>query len=172
MNLIPTWPIAAGALVIGLGVGASIDNFVMDAKLSRKEAEIEKVKREEAERVQTQLNTYADDSLKARQREQLLQATLGNQLQDLTNEKDRIATRLADATRRLQQRPDRLPATAQAGGAGAAPAACQGTTGAQLSRPDAEFLEREAARAEQLRAALSACYQAYDAAAAALRPAQ
>lgn len=35
---------------------------------------------------------------------------------------------------------------------------CTGATGAELSRPDAVFLVREAARADKLQAALDACY--------------
>jgi hypothetical protein len=41
--------------------------------------------------------------------------------------------------------------------------ACAGGTGAELSRPDAEFLSREAARADDQRAGLDACYQVIDA---------
>lgn len=40
--------------------------------------------------------------------------------------------------------------------------ACEGSTGAELSRPDAEFLAREAARADEIRAGLVACYQVID----------
>lgn len=40
---------------------------------------------------------------------------------------------------------------------------CKGATGAELSREDAEFLGREAARADILRTALQACYLAHDA---------
>lgn len=39
---------------------------------------------------------------------------------------------------------------------------CSGATGRELSREDAEFLVREAARADTLRAGLEACYAAYD----------
>jgi hypothetical protein len=39
---------------------------------------------------------------------------------------------------------------------------CKGTTGSELSREDAVFLAREAARADRLRAALGACYVQYD----------
>jgi hypothetical protein len=61
-----------------------------------------------------------------------------------------VHARLADALERLRRRPDRVPA--------AAAAACEGGTGAQLSGPDAGFLEREAARADLLRSALRECY--------------
>jgi len=39
---------------------------------------------------------------------------------------------------------------------------CEGSTGAELSRADARFLTREAARADSLRAALKGCYSYAD----------
>lgn len=53
----------------------------------------------------------------------------------------------------LRNRAER--AAMPASGAGAE--ACKGATGAQLSRPDAEFLAGLAARADELRAALERC---------------
>jgi hypothetical protein len=67
----------------------------------------------------------------------------------------RINDRLADALERLRSRPERRAA--------AATPACEGSTGAQLSGPDGGFLEREAARADQLREALRQCYGWIDA---------
>lgn len=67
----------------------------------------------------------------------------------------RINDRLADALERLRKRPERRAA--------AATPACEGATGAQLSGPDGAFLEREAARADQLRTALGECYGWIDA---------
>ena len=64
-----------------------------------------------------------------------------------------INNQLADALIGLRKRPDRT----QSANAG------QGGTGLSLSAQDAEFLDREAARADVLRTALSACYQQYDA---------
>lgn len=66
-----------------------------------------------------------------------------------------VNDRLADAIERLRKRPERR--------AEAATDACQGATGAQLSGPDGGFLEREAARADQLRSALGECYGWIDA---------
>jgi hypothetical protein len=43
-----------------------------------------------------------------------------------------------------------------------APGVAKGATGAELSREDAGFLTREAARADALRAELNYCYQMYD----------
>jgi hypothetical protein len=39
---------------------------------------------------------------------------------------------------------------------------CEGASGRELSREDAEFLAREAARADAIRAGLEACYAAID----------
>lgn len=76
---------------------------------------------------------------------------------DLTTQRQRqadevraINARLADAIERLRQRPARMPEPARE--------ACKGTTGAELSGDDAGFLVREAARADELREALRACY--------------
>ena len=63
-----------------------------------------------------------------------------------------INNSLADALVQLRSRPNRTQ-TASNG---------QGGTGLSLSAEDSVFLEREAARADILRAALSACYQQYD----------
>jgi hypothetical protein len=63
-----------------------------------------------------------------------------------------INNQLVDAISELRKRPSR----AQSAGNG------QGGTGLSLSAEDSIFLEREAARADILRTALSACYQQYD----------
>lgn len=63
--------------------------------------------------------------------------------------------RLRNRPERPASRPD-LPATA---GAGPAAASC---TGSDLFRQDAEFLVREAARADLIRAELASCYADYE----------
>ena len=63
-----------------------------------------------------------------------------------------INNSLADALIKLRERPNRTQATSNG----------QGGTGLSLSAEDATFLDREAARADILRSALSACYQQYD----------
>ena len=60
-----------------------------------------------------------------------------------------VGARLADVLAGLRNRPERLPEPARE--------ACQGASGAELSGPDAAFLVRLAARADQLRADLTAC---------------
>ena len=67
-----------------------------------------------------------------------------------------ISNKLQSALGELRQRQDR-PSSADTA------RDCKGTTGAELSRQDAEFLTREAARADQLRSALELCYRQYDA---------
>jgi hypothetical protein len=85
----------------------------------------------------------------ARETERLVQRSLTR----ITDAKDKelraVGDRLADALERLRNRPARLPEAARA--------ACEGATGAQLSGPDSDFLAREAARADRLRAELGAC---------------
>lgn len=71
-----------------------------------------------------------------------------------TNLQRRVAV-LVDSLRERPERPAELPTPPGA----ADPVAC---TGAQLYRPDAAFLVREAERADQLRADLAACQSAYD----------
>jgi Sec-independent protein translocase protein TatA len=96
----------------------------------------------------------------AREREQVMVSSADK----IRKEKDaKIAslnTRLGTALSSLSERPQRPPSSSQG-----APASCigAGATGAQLSREDAEFLVREAARADSLRLALGQCYKQYDA---------
>lgn len=96
----------------------------------------------------------------AREREQVMVSSADK----IRKEKDaKIAslnTRLGSAIGSLSERPQRPPSTSQS-----APASCPraGATGAELSREDAEFLVREAARADSLRLSLSQCYKQYDA---------
>jgi len=63
-----------------------------------------------------------------------------------------INNQLLDAVSQLRSRPNRSQ-SASNGSCG---------TGATLSAEDAEFLEREAARADILRTGLEACYEQYD----------
>lgn len=64
-----------------------------------------------------------------------------------------INSQLVDAIGELRKRPSRAEQTANG----------QSGTGATLSAEDAEFLIREASRADQIRVGLDACYKQYDA---------
>lgn len=73
------------------------------------------------------------------------------------SEQAAIAERLRSDLIGLRNRADRTSAESHTSGS-----VCQGATGAQLSRPDAEFLSWEAARADDIRAGLIACYKIID----------
>ena len=64
-----------------------------------------------------------------------------------------INTQLVDAVSELRKRPSRTAETSYGKG-------CNGTS---LYAEDSEFLVREAARADEIRVALQACYNQYDA---------
>ena len=64
-----------------------------------------------------------------------------------------INSQLLDAISQLRKRPSRAEESAVG----------KNGTGLSLSAEDAEFLEREAARADVLRTNLQACYEQYDA---------
>lgn len=152
-NLIPTWPLAAGALAAGIAMGAYGDHKVMQSRIDKIElAHAQERAEREARR--------SRDEAAARQRESFMAARMGEIEQGKNDEIEKVRNALAAANSRLQDRPSR-PA-AGTGGVPAPRAACPGATGAELSRQDGAFLVGEAARADTLRAALTACYKAYD----------
>ena len=105
---------------------------------------------------------YAKAQQAAREKEQQLQ-TQADQLREETNAKTQeLAVRAASLADSVRKRPERTaPASTVSGTAGAVCPACS-CTGAALSREDAEFLVREAARADELRIALDACVRQYE----------
>ena len=98
------------------------------------------------------------DSYKAEQIKLVREAEENHQAlaDQIRKEKDAqiasINNSLADALIKLRERPSRTQDAANG----------QGGTGVSLSAEDSVFLEREAARADILRTALSACYAQYD----------
>lgn len=88
----------------------------------------------------------------ARETEQQRQKVTNDAIQQQADDLGSIAANLALDLERLRNRPERVRTAIHPG------AECKGTTGAELSRQDAEFLTREASRADTLRAALIACY--------------
>ena len=105
-------------------------------------------------------------AMQARAREQALQSTADKIRQEKTREIRHLSAARDAALRELRNRDERpavggdAPADADPASAGPA-ASCTGT---QLYRSDAEFLVWEAARADEVRAHLSECRAAYDAA--------
>lgn len=153
MSILPTWPIAAGALVIGLAGGAYVDHKIMQGR-------IDKITIEHAKVEQERMVQRTRDEVAARENERLLVEKINAIEQDKINEIAAINSRYSSTIASLQQRADRKPANP--GGVPTASPTCQGATGADLSRSDGIFLAGESARADELRTALGACYKAYD----------
>jgi hypothetical protein len=131
-------------LVAALGIG-----------LWRLESHIEQKGYDRAQTEYTAAALKASEA--ARQREQDLQAKADAARKVKDAEINRISTQLVNALDSLHNRPDRpaeLPKTASTNA---------GCVGASLYRSDAEFLAREAARADELRAALEQCQTQYNA---------
>lgn len=106
---------------------------------------------------QTQALQKAESEYRAK--EQAWQESANQTMKAKDEAIQNIHARLDDALGELRKRPAR-PAS------GTVPASScngQGATGAGIYAEDAGFLVRESARADQLRAALGACYSQYDA---------
>lgn len=153
MSILPTWPIAAVCLALGVAGGALTTRVVYVGK-------IDKLTAQHTEQLRVREVQRATDERTARNNERQLVEAAGLIEQEKVNEITRIRNDSAAAIARLQNRPDRRPA--RTGGASPQTPACQGATGAELSRSDAIFLDGESTRADEQRAALSACYAAYD----------
>lgn len=99
---------------------------------------------------QAKLQAQENEALKQQQK---MQEKVNEVTATLQADKRSINAKYVAVLDELRNRPaDRLPDTSRA--------ACNGATGAELSRPDAVFLVGEAARADKLAADLRAC-QAY-----------
>lgn len=94
-----------------------------------------------------------------RDKEVVLQASMDKLREDKNRETAKLRRTVAALTDSLRDRPERpASATAEAGDGSA------GCTGAELYRPDGDFLVGESTRADQIRLALKACQDAYQAA--------
>lgn len=98
---------------------------------------------------------------RAREAERKLQESADVFQKDKRDEIARIDTQYRAIIDGLRQRPERPAVSEVPHAARLAESACQ-CTGARLYREDAEFLAREAARADAIRAELDACYRQYD----------
>lgn len=102
---------------------------------------------------------YKEEQIKAEQearaKEQELQAAIDNERQIKDEQLRSIRNRLDSTLYQLRQRSLRPTDPND-------PSAAKGATGSQLYREDGEFLIREAARADEIRAGLRECYASYD----------
>jgi len=95
----------------------------------------------------------AEEIKNAREKEHQLQDATEQIRKDKDAQINAINNQLANALVELRSRPSRTSQISNNG---------QGGTGATLFAEDAIFLTREAARADQIRTALDACYKQYD----------
>ena len=95
----------------------------------------------------------AEEIANAREKEHQLQDVTDQIRKDKDAQIDAINNQLANALIELRNRPSRANKVSSNGQSG---------TGATLFAEDAEFLIGEAARADKLRTALTACYAQYD----------
>lgn len=153
MNLLYT-----GAAVVLVAAVAGGSGYLKGAAAGR--AEIRQEWDQEKARAAEE---YAKAQAAAREKEQQLQAQ-ADQLREETNAKLKEAnTRAAALADSLRKRPERTAAPSGAAETAVAGQGAAGCTGAILPREDATFLAGEAARADQLRAALAQCYAQYEA---------
>jgi len=136
--------IKAGALL--LAVAAVVGAYRWHANGLREEGRAEVRAEWTTERTRQLEAARANDAEQRRieQRRQSLQAEADERKTHAIHDLDQ---RLAAAVGELRNRPER---PAAASGTGGDPPARQACTGAELYRPDAEFLVREAARAQRV----------------------
>lgn len=153
MSIIPTWPFVAGALVIGLAGGAYVDHKVMQGRIDKIElAHTKTLRQREVQR--------AKDEVAAREAERLLALRAGQIEQEKTDEIARVRSDADALIARLRKQAASKPT-----GTGGVPAACsagEDAAGPAVPVGTGEDLVALAQRADEVRAALGACYQAYD----------
>lgn len=113
-----------------------------------------------AKDMEWQAKTYAElaeASEAARKQESMWQGVVNETVRNQESRLAGVRRNLDIALNSLRDRPER-----HAGMSEDSRSACAGATGADLSRPDAEFLSREAARADEIRAGLIGCYEVID----------
>lgn len=94
-----------------------------------------------------------------RDEEAALQASMDKLREEKNRETAKLRRTVAALTDSLRDRPERPASAPASAGDGAS-----GCTGAELYKPDGEFLVGESARADQIRLALKSCQDAYQAA--------
>lgn len=136
------WPLIryGGLLLIGCAIGWTINGWRLNASISDYKASIAA---SEARLIQ-----------EYRRKEQSLQEASNALRKAKDNEIKTITNRLNTTLGELRQRQDRKDLSSSAG-------TCSGATGADLSKPDAEFLARLAAEADAVMAERNQCIRQY-----------
>lgn len=153
MSILPTWPIAAGALVIGLAVGAFIDHRIMQGR-------IDKITIAHTEELRVREVKRADDERAERSKEQAWNFKLNEVEQRRIDEVDKVRG-AADA---LAERMRKQANSKSSNASGVRPTCptSEGSTGADVPIRIGDDLVRLAQRADEQREALKACYSSYD----------
>lgn len=153
MSIIPTWPFVAGALVIGLAGGAYIDHKVMQGR-------IDKISISHTEELRVREVKRAEDERAARVKEQSLAARVGEIEQEKLHA---IQTANADADALIARLRNQATSKPTNSSSMSRPApSCETPIGRELLERSREATVQLAQRADGVRAALGACYQAYD----------
>lgn len=153
MALIPTWPIAAICLAVGVAGGAVSTRIVYVGK-------IDKLKAEHTEVLRVREVQRARDEVAARQEERRLTLRAGEIEQEKINALNRTRTDADALIDRLRKQ-----ASAKSSGPSAvpgAPAACENPAGGAILAGSREDIVRLAQRAAEQQAELAKCYAAYD----------
>lgn len=142
-------------LVIGFFVGWTTQGW-------RLHKEIATIQAEHAKSLKKLADTARDAEAANREKERSYQVSLAEAQEKRNVEVARINRNHAAVVNSLRNRPERIVTVTRSEMPGT-PAACAGTTGAELARGDAEFLAGYATDAAKLEAALNQCEAAYNA---------
>jgi hypothetical protein len=144
-NLVILAVAAIGAFVLGLDVGG------------------ERIQRKWDEERSLANVRHIRDLEQAHENQLRLQSNVNQLTEKYHAETHRLNLLAADLRDQLRNRPARPTHTGDLSNHTRPESIAQGCTGAELYRPDAEFLVGEATRADQLRESLKECRAAYDA---------
>lgn len=153
MSILPTWPIAAGALVIGLAVGAYADHKIMQGR-------IDKITIAHTEELRVREVDRANDERAARIKEQAQTMRISQIEQERINEVANVRSSADALIERMRKQASSKPTSSSA--VSSTCPSSQVSAGAAVPSGIGEDLVRLAERADEQRSALSACYQAYD----------
>ena len=138
--------IAVVLLVVSFGAGWTVQGWRLDAKIEKLNA--------------AHAHTVLQAESKARETEQKLSAAAQDARKQSDAKTKQIRANLELALSELRNRPQRSMQVPPVAGVSCP---TTGQTGAELFREDADFLIREAARADELEAALQQCEATYNA---------
>lgn len=153
MSILPTWPIAAGALVIGLAGGAYVDHKIMESR-------IDKITIAHAKQEEQRVLQRTRDEVAARENERILVERANQIEQERLNEVANIRSQSDALIARLRQQAASKPANPSG-----MPPTCTPSeiaSGGTVPIGVGEDLVALAQRADEVRTALGACYKAYD----------